>query len=345
MNRILIVDDEAPIRSLLSQTLAAVGYECRTAADAGEARKVLAADEVDLLLSDINMPGESGLDLVRHALSESPELAVIMVTAIDDHIVANSMLEAGVFDYIAKPIDRNRVLISVANACRRKSLEMSNRQYRESLEQKVAEQTESLQQTLTQLRNAFDGITQAIVHIVETRDPYTAGHQKRVARLAGAIATEMSCPRKTIDGVINAGNIHDLGKISVPSEVLSKPGRLTSIEFELIKTHSAVGHEILKDIDFPWPIADIIHQHHEKIDGSGYPQGISGDDILIEARILTVADVLEAMASHRPYRPALGIDIAIDELMKNRGSLYEPAAVDACVSLLQDKGYDLDDLG
>lgn len=192
--------------------------------------------------------------------------------------------------------------------------------------------------TLTKLRHSMNAIIDAMAYAVEARDPYTAGHQRRVTNLARTIAEEMGLGEDQIDGIRMAGVIHDLGKISVPAEILSKPGRLSNLEFQIIKTHSQTGYEILKNIDFPWPIASIVLQHHEKMDGSGYPMGLKGDDIFIEARIITVADVVEAMASHRPYRPALGIEISLDEISKNRGVLYDNDAVGACLKVFE-KGF------
>jgi putative nucleotidyltransferase with HDIG domain len=185
------------------------------------------------------------------------------------------------------------------------------------------------------------GTIQAIVHVVETRDPYTAGHQNRVADLAGAIATEMHLPADTIEGIRTAGVIHDIGKISVPAEILAKPGKLSQKEFELIKDHPQTGYEVLKDVEFPWPIAQIIRQHHERLDGSGYPRGLTGEEVLLEARIIAVADVIEAIASHRPYRPARGIEAALAEIEQNKGVLYDASAVDACVKLFKEKAYKL----
>ena len=158
---------------------------------------------------------------------------------------------------------------------------------------------------------------------VETRDPYTAGHQIRSADLARAIATEMGLPQDKIDGIRMAGSIHDIGKLSIPAEILSKPTKLTEIEFSLIKEHSRSGYEMLKDVESPWPLAEIVYQHHERMDGSGYPRNLKGDEILMEARIMAVADVVESMASHRPYRPALGIEAALEEIEKNKGILYD----------------------
>lgn len=181
---------------------------------------------------------------------------------------------------------------------------------------------------------------QAIAITVEKRDPYTAGHQSRVAQLAMAIATEMQLPKHQIDGIRLGATIHDIGKISVPAEILSRPGRLAEIEFGIIKTHPDIGYEIVKDIPFPWPIAEMVHQHHERLDGSGYPQGLKGDEIILEARIIAVADVVEAITSHRPYRPALGIEAAIEEISKNKGKWYEPDSVDACVRLIREGRFE-----
>ena len=190
------------------------------------------------------------------------------------------------------------------------------------------------------LQKTMEATIQTIASIVEKRDPYTAGHQHRVSNLAAAIAEEMNLSREQIEGVRIAGIIHDLGKIHIPAEILTKPGKLTEIEFSLVKSHPSIGYDLLKNIDFPWPLAEIVHQHHEKIDGSGYPNGLKKDEILIEARILTVADVVEAMSSHRPYRPALDIKYAKEEIKKNKGSLYDKDVVDACLKVLE-KGYDL----
>ncbi len=207
-------------------------------------------------------------------------------------------------------------------------------------ERKRAE--EELQHTLEKLRKALGGTIQAMALTVESRDPYTAGHQRRATNLARAIATKMGLSEEQIDGIRMAGVVHDLGKISVPAGILNKPGRLTANEFAIIQTHAQVAHDILKTIEFPWPVAQIVLQHHERIDGSGYPAGLKGDEIMLEARILAVADVIEAMSSHRPYRPAHSIDEALGEIRQNRGVLYDPEVVDACLSLFSDEGFELE---
>jgi PAS domain S-box-containing protein/putative nucleotidyltransferase with HDIG domain len=200
---------------------------------------------------------------------------------------------------------------------------------------------QTLEKTLKKLRNALGGTIQAMALTVETRDPYTAGHQRGVSNLARSIATEMGVPANKIQGIRFAGVIHDIGKICVPGEILSKPGNISNNELGLIKEHSQVGHNILKTVDFPWPIAQIVLQHHEKMNGTGYPDGLSGENILLEARIVAVADVVEAMASHRPYRPSLGIDMALKEIQKNKNEFYDPQVVDACLRLFNEKGYRL----
>jgi PAS domain S-box-containing protein len=201
---------------------------------------------------------------------------------------------------------------------------------------------ESLQRSYDQLRETLIATVNTLASTVEMRDPYTAGHQRRVTILACAIAAEMGLTEDQFDGLRMAGLIHDLGKITVPTEILSKPGRITEIEFGLIRYHPQICHDILKTIELPWPVAKIVLQHHERLDGSGYPQGLMGDEIIMEARILAVADVVEAMASHRPYRPALGIELAFKEITTKKGILYDPEVVDACVRLFSEKRFKFD---
>jgi PAS domain S-box-containing protein/putative nucleotidyltransferase with HDIG domain len=210
-------------------------------------------------------------------------------------------------------------------------LEITKRKQAEEQEKKVVQT----------LKKAMRAMIQTLSMTVEIRDPYTAGHQQRVANLARAIAIEMGLEVIMVDSIGMASLIHDIGKISVPAEILSKPTKLSDIEYDLIKAHSPVGYDILKDMEFPWPIAQIIYQHHERIDGSGYPQGIKGNDILLEARVLALADVVEAMSSHRPYRPTLGLERALDEIREKRGMIYDSDVVDACFRLFQDKSFSI----
>jgi PAS domain S-box-containing protein len=200
---------------------------------------------------------------------------------------------------------------------------------------------EKLQQTLESLKKAVGATIQVLVSALEVRDPYTAGHQSRVAHLACAIATEMGLAQEKIEGIRMAGSIHDIGKLSIPAEILTKPTKLTDLEFSLIKVHSQTGYDMLKDVESPWPLAQIVYQHHERMNGAGYPNNLKGNEIILEARIMAVADVMEAMASHRPYRASLGIESALEEIEKNKGILYDANVADVCLRLFREKGYKL----
>jgi len=198
---------------------------------------------------------------------------------------------------------------------------------------------DELKKSWEQQKIAMEGTVQAIAFTIETRDPYTAGHQRRVTKLACLIGEEMELPVDRIEGLRMSGELHDIGKIHVPAEILSKPGKISEAEFTIIKTHPQVGHDILKTIEFPWPVAKIVLQHHERMNGSGYPQGLKGEAILLEARILAVADVIEAMATHRPYRPALSIDEALKEISKNKGKLYDAKVAEICLKVFKEKNF------
>ncbi|HON59825.1 MAG TPA: HD-GYP domain-containing protein [Smithella sp.] len=214
----------------------------------------------------------------------------------------------------------------------------------EALEKEIAQhkraQTE-LQRTLEILKKSAGVTIQVMVSALEARDPYTAGHQLRSAELACAIAKEMGLPDEKIEGIRMAGCIHDIGKLAVPAELLTKPTKLSNLEFSLIKEHPTSGYEMLKNVESPWPLAQVVYQHHERMDGSGYPRQLRGEEIILEARIMAVSDVVEAMASHRPYRPSLGLESALREIEKNKNILYDGAVVDACLKLFRDKGYQL----
>lgn len=201
---------------------------------------------------------------------------------------------------------------------------------------------EELKHSSGKIQKAMEGTIQSMALTSETRDPYTAGHQNRVARLACAIAVEMGLPEHRVEGIRVSGTLHDIGKIYVPAEILSKPGKLRPNEINLLKDHAEVGYELLRNIEFPWPVAEIVYQHHERLDGSGYPRGLKGDEIQLEARIMCVADVVEAMASHRPYRPAYSIEKALLEIIQKKGIIYDSQVVDACMGLFNEKGYKLE---
>ncbi len=327
--KILAVDDTPASLKLLTDILKAEGYEVRSAISGELALHSATVNPPELLLLDVRMPDMDGFELCRRlkAQPETRDVPVIFVSAISDTDEKVQGFELGAVDFVTKPYQREELLARV-----RTHLEVDR--LRNHLEELVAERTSRLRAGL------LDFIT-AIAATVEMRDPYTAGHQRRVAHLATAIARELQLPEEWIEGLNLVAVVHDVGKIRVPAEILSKPTRLSDLEFSFIKEHPETGNEILKSIDFPWPIAQAVLQHHERLDGSGYPHGLKGDEILLEARILAVADVVEAMISHRPYRAGLGVDAALDEIEQKRGMLYEASVVDACLKLFREGGYQL----
>lgn len=208
----------------------------------------------------------------------------------------------------------------------------------QDISEKVRAEQE-IQRYIEQLRTAFMSTVEVTTLISEMRDPYTAGHERRVAAIAAAIGAELGLDERRIEGLRVAGFLHDIGKITIPAEILSRPGKLSAIEFQLVQEHAQASYDVLKSVEFPWPVAQIALQHHERIDGSGYPHGLKDDAILLEAKILAVADVVEAMASHRPYRPGLGIEAALSEIEAGRGSVYDAQVADACLRLFRERGY------
>ena len=336
---ILVVDDEVQIRLFLKEVLESYGYQCAEAGSSDEARKLCESMTFEMLLCDVNLPGENGLDLAKFLRTVHPDMAVIMITGIDDPGLAESALDFGAYGYLVKPVQINEVLINVSNAIRRRNLEIQNKSYQKALEQTVAERTRELNEALTELRHSFNDIVHVIAMTLETKDAYTAGHQQRVAELACCIAREMGMSREQLETLRLAAMIHDLGKIAIPSQILAKPTRLRATEYELIKEHPRLGYDILSSVAFLKPVAEIVLQHHERLDGSGYPRGLRGDQILIESRIIAVSDVVEAMSSHRPYRPGLGIHLALEEIEKNSGRLYDTDVADVCLRLFREKGF------
>ena len=333
-DKILAVDDTPASLMLLTDILKSEGYEVRSAINGELALYAAASNPPELILLDIRMPGMDGFEVCRRlkAAEATREVPVIFVSAVLETDEKIRGFELGAVDYVTKPYNREELLARV-----RTHLELQR--LRSHLEDVVDERTAELKESERKLSASLLEFIIALAATVEMRDLYTAGHQKRVAHLAVAMAKEMKLSEEQIEGIHLAAVVHDVGKIKIPAEILSKPGRLSEIELSMIKQHPLSGYEILKGIDFPWPIAQIVLQHHERMDGSGYPQGLKGDAILLESRIIAVADVVEAMASHRPYRPALGIDVALKEVSQFRGVKYDAQAVDACVALFKEQNY------
>ena len=334
MTRVLIVDDEPTVRNVTSKILERDGFQTATAADTEEALSLLASEDFDVLVSDIVMPGLDGVVLMRRTQEISPHTKVILVTGEPTVESAAAAVRAGAFAYLPKPVIRTDLLKTVGDAGRFKALEDENRRYQRNLEEQVKARTASLQRTLL-------STVEALGSALEVRDPYTAGHQRRVAHIAVCIADALGFSQDRREGLRLAGLLHDIGKLHIPAEILTKPTRLTAAEFALIKDHPRTGWNILRRVEFPWPLAEMVLQHHERMDGSGYPEGLAGEAILLEARILAVADVVEAMASDRPYRPAVGLEAALDVITRGRCTHFDPTVVDAALSVLRKEGFTL----
>ncbi len=336
MARILVVDDETGLRQSMALFLQREGHETTTAANLAEAREQLSEMPVDVTVTDLVMPDGNGIQLLAWIRENSPRTKVLIVTGHPTVETAAEAVRSGAFDYLPKPVNRDTLIRVTGNAVRFQEMEDENQAYQKNLEALVAQRTERLTMVLGQT-------VQALGSALETRDPYTAGHQRRVTDLAEAIGLGVGLSHDRMEGLRMAGMLHDIGKLQVPSELLSKPTRLTRVEFDIIKTHSDAGYQILKRIDFPWPVATFVRQHHERLDGSGYPDGIANTEILLESRILAVSDVVEAMATNRPYRPSLGIELALRTVQEGVNKHFDPEVVDACTTLFSSKSFQWSD--
>ena len=361
--RIAFVDDEELVLGTLSRIFEREPYEVLTFDTPSKAIKEMEKHPFCVVVSDQMMPEMDGTAFLGEVRERWPDTVRILMTGYaETDTVIKAINQGAVFRFVTKPWEILELKQTVKDAIgqyrlvneHRELTRLTDEQNRElielnqDLEKRVQERTrqlrnneEELKKTLTQLRKSLEATIQALALTAEARDPYTAGHQRRVADLSRAIAQKMGLPPDQVDGIRMAGSIHDLGKIYIPFEILNKPGKIRANEFELIKSHPQVGYDILKTIDFPWPVAQIELQHHERLDGSGYPFGLKGDEILLESRILAVADVVESMSSHRPYRPALGIEKALAEIKAGRGTTFDVRVVDACMALFEEDGYTL----
>lgn len=314
---ILYVEDDEEIRELLSRFLRSWIGTLYTAVNGEEGARAFHEHHPDVVVTDIKMPVMDGLEMSSAIKSSSREVPIIVITAYSERDYFIRAIEIGVDQYVTKPVNTDILLQAIYKSAR-------HRFHKREMEKAEKLIVDALEQTIGVLSRA-----------IEMRDPYTDGHQKRVALLATAIAQEMGMPEDTITGIRLGSLVHDVGKIRVPSEILSCPRKLSKTEMDIIKTHLEAGYEILEGATFPWPVARMVMEHHERMDGSGYPKGLKGEEICPEARIIGVADVVEAMTSYRPYRPSLGIDAAVEEIRKGRGTLYDPQVVDCCIRVLE----------
>lgn len=335
---ILIVDDNPTNIDLLVDALKE-DYRLGISKTGLKAIEFAETYQPDIILLDIMMPEINGYDVcvrLKKNLS-TKDIPIVFITAMAAPEQKVRGFEVGGVDYITKPFSAQEVLARVKMHISLKNMTESLNAQNVMLERQVKEKTAALQEML-------NATIKAMALAVEIRDPYTAGHQERVSHLACAIAKKMALTSAQINAIRFSGILHDVGKIRIPAAIINRPGKLLAIEREIIKIHPQIGYDLLKHIPFPWPIAQIVLQHHEKLDGSGYPNGLTEKEILLEAKILTVADVTEAESSHRPYRPTRGIETALEEIKKNRGRLYLPDAVDACVALFEKDNFEFEDV-
>ncbi|MGB3480024.1 MAG: HD domain-containing phosphohydrolase, partial [bacterium] len=323
--KILMIEDNLDDYKLFKKMIARVKettFEIQHVADLKTGIQHLMKEHIDIVLLDLNLPDSKGLNTLKKTHSKAPGVPIIVLTAHKEEDLAVKAIREGAQDcFIKGQVNRNLLVRSIRYAIERKYAELE------------------LKHSFGKFLYVLEETINTLASIVEMRDPYTAGHQKRVSQLAQAIAKEMDLTDEQTKGIKMAALIHDLGKIQVPEEILNKPKRLSDREMKIVQTHPGAGYEILRTIQFPWLITQIVHQHHERINGSGYPKGITGKDTLLESKILAVADVVEAMTSHRPYRPAPGLEKALEEIMQNKGKLYDPDVVDTCIKLFKNKDF------
>lgn len=337
MSQVLVVDDEEYMRRMLGWQLEAGGYTCALAQDAIEARRRLKEEPFELVLCDVNLPGESGLDLVRDILTHYPDTAVVMVTGVDSPEVANIALERGAYGYMIKPFTANEVLIDVANALRRRKLEVQNRIHQEELERLVQERTAALEETLQKLKKAQEEVRLSreetihrLARVAESRDHDTAQHILRMSRYCELLARRLNLNEERCELIRLASPMHDIGKVGLPDQVLQKAGRLTPEEIRIMRQHAEIGYQILSDSDVELlKVAAVIAlTHHERVDGTGYPRGLRGQEIPLEGRIAAIADVFDAMTNKRIYKPAYPLDQAIEIMRQGKGTQFDPALLD-----------------
>jgi putative two-component system response regulator len=343
MARVLIVDDDAEIRELLRRQLEADGHGTVEAADAAAARARLHDDWFELVLCDVNMPGESGVEFVRHTLQEEPDLAVVMVSGNDDAVLAEHALELGAFGYIVKPFRTSELSIAVVNALRRRRLEIENRGHRERLEQIVLDRTSALRQAVArleakeqELQRSREETIHRLARAAEFRDTETGRHIERVSRYSALIALRLGLDADRVELLRLAAPLHDIGKIAIPDRVLLKPSRLTTEERQVIETHAEYGYRMLADSghELLELAAVVARTHHERIDGEGYPRRLRGAEIPLVGRIVAVADVFDALMSDRVYRPALELDETVRILRAGRGTQFDETVLDVFLESL-----------
>jgi putative nucleotidyltransferase with HDIG domain len=331
--RLLIVDDEPGIVKLLAEVLRQGGYTCLGCQSGHEALRLMSTRGFDAVLCDIHMPGMSGLELLRLVREKYPRMAFVMVTGDGDVRMGIQAMKEGADDYLVKPLNLEAALVSANRVLEQKRLEAELENYHLHLEQSVRERTAQLRRAMHRIEQTYDETLQALAAALDLKDNETAGHARRVTVYTLEMATAMGFSKEQLKTIAQAALLHDIGKIGIPDSILLKPGPLTDDERSVMETHVGVGHSLLKHIAFLAGAAEIVQTHHERFDGSGYPQGLAGADIPLGARIFTVADTLDAMTSDRPYRRALPFAVAREEIVRESGKQFDPEVVSAFLSI------------
>ena len=326
--RILIADDEPSVRSIVSLSLTQEGHECTLACDGTSALRMLDGCQFDLAILDVKMPGRSGTDVLREMPARCPDTGAIMITGMEDIQTAIDSMKTGAHDYIMKPINLSILAVCVERALDKRRLILQNKDYQLHLEEKVEQQTDKI-------RSSFLNSITSLAYALEAKDKYTSGHSQRVAEMAVATAREMGMPQDKVEKIRLAGLVHDIGKIGVRESVLNKAGKLTDDEYHEIISHCEIGERILSPILEDEEMLKMVRHHHERYDGMGYPDGLSGKRIPEAARVLAVADAYDAMTSDRPYRAAMSSEMANAELEEGKGKQFDPVVVDAFLKIIE----------
>lgn len=333
MEHVLIVDDEEMIRDLLSSALVQEGYVCHQASNVDEAFIILGEQPVDLVISDIMMPGRSGVELLRDLKKVDSDIAVLMITGLSDMNSAMECVHLGADDYITKPFGINRVVLTVKNLIERRCLAIEKKNYQVSLEFKVMEQTSQIRKAMNEISSAYDSTLTALVKALDAREKEVGSHSERVMNYATFLGGKLGMSEKDLHELAKGALLHDIGKIGISDNILLKPGKLDEAEWIEMRKHPQVGYAILSEIEFLKAPAEIILTHHERFDGTGYPKQLKGEQIPLGSRIFAVVDTLDAMTSDRPYRRALPFALVAPEITKFRGTQFDPAIAELFLSV------------
>jgi putative nucleotidyltransferase with HDIG domain len=339
--RILVVDDEAHVRSMIGATLERQGYEVLLAASGREALDMLEQNAFDLVLTDIVMQDGNGIALLERMHAQQPNLPVVMVTAIHDISVAIDSMRRGAYDYLLKPFEREHLVTTVQRALEHRQALQDSHNYQQNLEQVVRARTEMLRQAMEDLEHSYDVTLEALGDALDLKDSETEGHSKRVTAYTIALARAMGISPAEIKVIARGAFLHDIGKMAIPDEILRKPGKLSPEEQEIMREHCTRGYHMLRKIPFLSGAAEIVFSHQEHYDGSGYPSGLSGSQIPIGARIFAVADALDAITSDRPYRKARGFDAAREEILRCSGTQFDPGVVEVFLKIPNELWHEL----